>query len=128
MQNDQLLEALSNLETSQKRKASLKAFIKEQLLNSPDYNKITGEIDKLNSSKKKIIAEVNSHNEQELNEIDNLSLEIKKIQQQISDLSLVAIAKGEKVNAKDKSGMILAPVISVKFKKTGDFEKPTDNN
>lgn len=124
---NKLKENLLKLEELQRQVASTKAYIKDQLLNDPEYNRIQKDIEDLSAKKKKIINRVNSENKTEIENIEKLSGEIKMEKQVISDLALSALIRKEDTTVTDRTGMILAPVISVKFKKTGDYKKPEED-
>lgn len=124
---NKIKEQLIKLEELQKESSTLKKMIKEQLSNNPDYVKLVGEIEKLIAAKKKIISEVNANNKAELDRIDELSYNIKNQKQLISDQTFIKLLDKETVEVTDKHGMVLAPFISIKFKKTGDYKKSEDN-
>lgn len=124
---NKLKENLLKLEELQRQVASIKAMIRDQVLNDPEYNRIQKDIEDLNSKKKKIISRINSENKADIETIEKISGEIKMERQVISDLALSALIRKEDTRVTDKNGMILAPVISVKFKKTGDYKKPEED-
>lgn len=121
-------ENLAKLDDLQKQVAGASMFIKDQLNNDADYHAIQENIKELNEKKKKIISRINADNEKELERIDVLKAEVQKQKQIISDLTLSKIVRGENTRIINKKGMVMVPVVSVKFKKTGDYENPESNN
>ena len=126
MENN-LEKSIEKLEELQQKQSSFKAYIKDQLLNNPEYNKIVKDIEELNAKKKKIISAVEKDNQQEIENIFLLKMDIAKQKTLIADLTVKELLDGNQIRVKNKKGMILVPLISVKFRKNGDYEKPFNN-
>ncbi|MHB8089965.1 MAG: hypothetical protein ACYDH2_17145, partial [Anaerolineaceae bacterium] len=105
----------------------LKQILKDELEGSKQYQDIMESIVKLTEEKKAIINQVMDDNSKTVQEIEDLTIDLKNQKQLVSDVALKDYLAGEEVKV-IKNHKIYAPVFSCKFVKTGEVDFPEKLN
>lgn len=122
----QLQLVFNEADEKRNKLAILKRSLKDQLEGLAAFKEITDQLEVLNQKKKQLVASVMDDNQKEIEEIDKLTLDLKDQKQLVSDVALKDYLAGNKVELVKEDGHILEPIFSVKFRKTGDTRKLTE--
>ena len=105
-----------------KQSKDIKASMADALKNSKTYQDRLYHLQIIRSELKMIKAEIEEEFTKELGKLDEIKDEVFDKNIAISDVVLSKITNGEEVTVVDRFGWIYEPVITVKFKKTGEHK------
>ena len=99
------------------RAKELRLFLREQYEAVPEFVELNEEKKELVERMKQIKEQVNESNTKEVDELADVTLELKNLNQMLADILLSKVTRNEPVEVTTLGGQLLLPIFSVKLKK-----------
>ena len=109
-----LQEVFINIQEKKREQREIGKFIREALASSSEYQDIRSKLESLRERKKKLEMNARSPYEEKL---DLIKLDVAAYSQNLSDIALNSLMKGERVEIMDTEKGKFEPVFKVTFKK-----------
>ena len=107
-------EVFNTIQEKKKEQRELNKHVRETLAGSNEYQEIKEKISNLREKKKAIEESAKAPYQTEL---DKLAIDITDYTQNLSDIAVTSLMKGESVEVLDTENGKFEPIISVKYKK-----------
>lgn len=111
-----LQEVFYRIQDKKREQREINRFIKDALASSSEYQDIKHKLEALRDRKKNLEASARAPYEEKL---DLIKLDIRDSLQNLSDIALNTMMKGERVEIMDTDKGKFEPVFTVRFKKAG---------
>lgn len=111
-----LQDVFADLQAKKQEKKQLQSVYKDTLKNSEEYVHINDQLAEIKEQKKAIEFALQAEMGSDYDRLEDLKLEIKSLQEMLSDIALTQYMKGEEVKIVDGE-QEYEPVMKVSFKK-----------
>lgn len=115
-------EVFLEIQTIKKKQRDIRAMVKDALAKSLSYKEATDELATLREKKKVIEQKVKNEYERELAQLDDLKIDLETEMNELSDMVLSEITKGNIVKLRDAYNKVYDPIIKIAFKKSDEEE------
>ncbi len=109
-------EVFDHIQDKKKEQREINKHIREALASSSEYQEIRNKLESLRERKKNLEASARQPYDEKL---DLIKLDIRDSLQNLSDIALNTMMKGERVEIMDTEKGKFEPVFSVRFKRAG---------
>ena len=106
----------------QKQQRDIRAMVRDGLAQSPEFQQIKTEFESLRQKKKTAEAQVNNQFERELSKLDDLKIDLETEREELCDVVLSRLMKGEIVKVHDQYNASYDVAVKVSFKKSDEQE------
>lgn len=115
-------EIFIQIQELKKQQKDIRKMITDARTGSPQFQEVKAELDALRQKKKTIDVGIMREFERELTKLDDLKIDIESEQEELSDMALTQIMKGEIVKVHDAYNNSYDVVVKLNFKKSDDQE------
>lgn len=109
-----LQEVFNEIQDKKREQREINKFIRDALASSSEYQDIKSKLESLRTRKKQLEGSARAPYDEKL---DLIKLNLRDLMQNLSDIALNNLMKGERVEIMDTDKGKFEPVFSVRFKK-----------
>ncbi|MDO8490074.1 MAG: hypothetical protein Q7S47_01500 [bacterium] len=118
-------EIFIEIQELKKQQKDIRKMVNDARAGSPEFQQTKAELEALRQKKKTIEAGIMREFERELTKLDDLKIDLETEQEELSDVVLTQLMKGEIVKVHDAYNNSFEVVVKLNFKKSDDQETST---